>query len=322
MINLRLVLIFGLAAVLAVAWAAAFVIYRAAELNALVGPLEERDFDSLTVIAVGTGGGYENPERLGPSTGVAWGREIVLVDAGRGVAEALRHAGIPVRQPRTILLTNLLPLNTLGLDDLLYTGWLEDREDPLRVLGPPGTAALVEGLLAAHREGSRGLGHALPLNARGADIEVEEVGDGYLEELGNVIIRARGLPGGPVPALAWRFERGERRVVISGTGWGAENLADFAREADLLIHEAVFVPPPEDIENMGVIADPERLIREAALHTSIEDVGELATRARAQALMLVRMRPPPFYAFQIEAVVGQTYDGTLHLPEDGEEIVP
>jgi ribonuclease BN (tRNA processing enzyme) len=309
-------------AVIAMAWSAAFVIWRAAELGALVGPLEERHYPTLTVVAVGTGSGYENPERLGPITALAWGNNIILVDVGRGAAEALRHALIPVNQPQVILLTNLLPLNTLGLDDLLFTGWLEDRDEPLRLLGPPGTVAMVEGLLAAYAQGANALGRALPLSSLGSRIEVQEVDDGYTEELDGVAIQAGGLPGGELPALAWRFERGKSSVVVSGTGWAPDALVDFARDTDLLVHEAVFVPPPDDIEAAGVIADPQRLIREAELHTSIEDVGALATRAGAKQLALVRMRPPPFYAFQINAIVGQTYDGTILLPEDGDELTP
>ena len=37
-------------------------------------------------------------------------------------------------------LSSLLPENTVGLDDLLLTGWLDGREAPLRVVGPAGTA--------------------------------------------------------------------------------------------------------------------------------------------------------------------------------------
>ncbi|MDG2335526.1 MAG: hypothetical protein P8Q97_15010 [Myxococcota bacterium] len=320
--NLRLVLIFGLMAVIAIAWSASFVVLRAAELGALVGPLEERHFPSLTVVAVGTGSDYENPERLGPSTALAWGSNIVLVDAGRGLSEALRNSLIPVKQPRLILLSNVLPVNTVGLDDIIYTGWLEDREEPIRVLGPAGSTALIEGLLAAHAAGAQALGRALPLSAAGDRVQVEEVGDGYTEEIDGVRLTAGALPGGPLATLAWRFERGKRSVVVSGAGWAPEALAEFARDTDLLVHEAVFVPPPEDIEGAGIIADPERLIREAEFHTSIESVGGLATDARARQLALIRMRPPPFYNFQVKAIVGQSYDGTILIPEDGDELTP
>ena len=320
--NLRLVLIFGLMAVIAIAWSASFVVLRAAELGALVAPLEDRHFPALTVVAVGTGRDYETPERLGPSTALAWGSNIVLIDAGRGLSEALRKSAIPVKQPRLILLSNVLPVNTVGLDDLIYTGWLEERDEPLRVLGPPGTRALIEGLLAAHAGGAEALGRALPLPATGDRVQVEEVSGGYAEEIDGVGVSAGELPGGPLPTLAWRFERGKRSVVVSGAGWAPEALIEFARDTDLLVHEAVFVPRPEDIESAGVIADPERLIREAEFHTSIEAVGGLATQARARQLALIRMRPPPFYNFQITAIVGQTYDGSILVPEDGDELTP
>ena len=42
------------------------------------------------------------------------------MDAGRGVAEGLRLSKIPVSQPGTVLLTNLMPTNTQGLDDLIF----------------------------------------------------------------------------------------------------------------------------------------------------------------------------------------------------------
>lgn len=315
-------LLVALIAAVSISWISAFLLYDAAELVARAGPLDPREFESLTLVTAGTGSDYENPERLGPVMAVGWNKHVVLVDAGRGTTAALRKSAIPVNQPKLVLLTNLLPQNTVGLADLLYTGWLEGREQAIRVLGPPGTQLLVDNLRAAHRSGAKGLDDALALSKGGDEVVVKEVSGGYSEELDGVTIRAAELPGGPLPALAWRFERGRRTVVISGTGWGRDELIEFARGTDLLVHEAVFVPPPSDIEEFGVIADPERLRREAALHTPVQEVGELAAQAGARALVLVRLRPPPFYDIQLEAVVGQTYDGQLMLPEDGESIRP
>ena len=131
--------------ILVLAWLGAGVLWRAAELSEIVAPIDQQAFEELNVITVGTGNEYENPERHGPSTAIGLGHTIVLVDAGRGVAEGLRSARIPLDQPKLILLTNLLPLNTMGLDDLLFTGWLTPRTERLRVVGPRGTRALVEG---------------------------------------------------------------------------------------------------------------------------------------------------------------------------------
>jgi ribonuclease BN (tRNA processing enzyme) len=318
----RLLGLLLLAVVLSVGWVAAFVIYRAAEVGELVSPLETRRFERLTVIAVGTGGPYENPERLGPASALAWEENVWLVDAGRGLAEALRKAQIRVSQPQVVLLTNLLPLNTVGLDDLLLTGWLRERTQPLRVLGPPGTEELVEGLLRAHARGAAALGRALALPAGGDRIEVSEIGDGWSEEVDGVVVSAAALDGGPLPALAYRFERGRRSVVVSGTGWGEDALVRFATGANMLVHEAVYIPATEDLEDAGVVADPQRLEREAALHTALSEVGKLAQRAGVDSLVLVRLRPPPFFRLQVTSMVANDFDGSVLVPEDGAELQP
>ncbi len=309
--------------ILILAWVAAGVLWRAAEMAEIVAPLDKRTAVELEVVAVGTGNEYENPERLGPSTAIVAGETVVLVDAGRGIGEALRSAKIPVDQPGLVVLTNLLPLNTLGLDDLLFTGWLAPRTAPLRVVGPTGTRALVESLEAAHATGRDALGAGLALPAEGARIEVQEVGDGHTEEIGPLRIEARALPGGPLPTLAWRFSKGEHRVVVSGSGWGREELASFAANADALVHEAAYLPTPEELAGTGAeVPYPERLALEAKLHTSILDVGDLAREAQALRLVLVRLRPPPFFELQVRSLVANDYEGEIVVPEDGEVVYP
>jgi ribonuclease BN (tRNA processing enzyme) len=320
--NARLFLFLGLFIMVAIGWVAAFVIWRAAELGEEIAPLEPREFNVLTLVAAGTGSDRENPTRLGPTMAVAWGNRVVLVDAGRGVAESLRQAGIPVTQPDTVFLTNLLPENTIGLDDLITTGWLQDRQQALRVVGPRGTQKLVDGLLTAHRAGLDAMGRALPLPDAGREVDVVEVDTDYDEELDGVRVRAASLQGGPLAALAWRFDRGRHSIVLSGTGWGADDLVAFADRADLLVHDGVYVPPVESIEETGVDVSPERLEAERMIHTDLESVGRLASRARVEGLVLVRLRPPPFFNAQLESLVSQTFTGRLYIPTDGEEIVP
>ena len=320
--NARLILSGILFSFLALGWVGACVMLRAAEVGELVMPLEDRKFDALEVVTVGTGGPYENPERLGPVTAIGWDTHVLLVDAGRGTAEALRRSKIPVSQPRTILLTNLLPYNTMGLDDLLFTGWLVGREQGIQLIGPPGTRKFAKNLLAAHRAGSDAHGSSLNLPSEAIQLDVIEVGDGWSEERDGLKIRAGELRGGPTPGLAWRFERDGKSVLVAGTGWDSDTLVSLASGVDILVHEAVYVPPPEDIEDAGVIADPDRLRREAALHTSILDIGELASRARVGTLLLVRMRPPPFFALQVRMIVDDHFDGNIEVPNDGESFSP
>ena len=125
MTQLRVVaLLVGLAVVVA-SWALTCAAWQADRVVAGVAPLDPKRFDAFTLVTVGTGGAHANPDRLGPATALARGERIALVDAGRGLAEALRQARIPARQPDCVYLTNLLPENTAGLDDLLGGGFLQ-----------------------------------------------------------------------------------------------------------------------------------------------------------------------------------------------------
>jgi ribonuclease BN (tRNA processing enzyme) len=309
--------------ILILAWLGAGVLWRAAEMAEIVAPLDPQEFTELTVITVGTGNEYENPRRHGPSTAVGLGQRIVLVDAGRGIAEGLRSAKIPLDQPSLVVLTNLLPENVMGLDDLLFTGWLVPRKAPLRILGPPGTSAFIESLTQAYAPGRDALGAAIELPAAGGRVEVADVEDGYSEASEGLVIEARALPGGPMPTLAWRFTHGDQRVVISGSGWGEDALTSFAAGADVLVHEAAYLPTPAEVEGTGAeVADPERLVLEAKFHTPITEVGKLATRAQVGRLVLVRLRPPPFFDLQVRSIVANDFEGEIVVPEDGDTVFP
>jgi ribonuclease Z len=320
--NLRFVGFVLALGVVAACWALTCAAWRFDQVAEGVLPLEPRDFPRLTLLTLGTGGAYENPARGGPATAVALGRRVVLVDAGRGVAESLRAAKLPVAQPDTLLLTHLLPENTVGLDDLLLTGWFEGRATPLRVIGPPGTRALVEGLAAAHAGAIAALGSALELPRAGASATALEIEDGWSEMDGALSVRAAALPGGPLDARSYRFEASGRSIVVSGTGWAPDALVEFARGASVLVHEAAFVPGPEVARQLGIEAESERLRREAALHTGLADVGALAARAGVGTLVLVRLRPPPVYDLQITSLVDDSFDGRIAIPDDGDEITP
>lgn len=318
----RLILYGILAAVMAVSWASSCVIYRAAEIGDLVAPLDTRDFEHMAAVVVGSGSGFENPERMGPSIAIGWEKRLLLVDAGRGIAEALRTSRIPLSQTEAVLLTSLLPENTVGLDDLLLTGWRVPRKQPLRVYGPPGTQALCEAILQAHAIGIEAEGRSRGLPAEGAILTGFDVEPGFTVELDGLAIEAFDLPNGPIAALAWRFERNGQSMFVAGAGWAPDAVVSAAKDVDYLFHEAVIIPAAEDAEEAGILIDPELLRMEALLHTSLNDVGGIAERANAGTLVLVRMKPPPFYDFQITGAVAKTFSGDIVIAEDGEEITP
>jgi ribonuclease BN (tRNA processing enzyme) len=318
----RIASIFVVAAVAAMAWVLTCGAWRLEQEVDRVGPLDPRDYDRLTVIALGTGDRHENPERRGPSTGIGLGEQVALVDAGRAAADALRLARIPVRQPDTVYLTSLLPENVVGLDDLLLVGWMDGREAPVRIVGPVGTRALTDALMAAHRAGIAARAGSMGIRSPAPRFEAVEISGGFSEQIGELQVRAADLPGGPIEALAYRFEARGRSAVIAGTGWADAALIDLARGANLLVHEAVYTPSLEVAKQIELDVPADQLQRAAREHTAIADVGALAQRAGVETLVLVRMRPPPVYDLQITSVVDDTFDGRIVIPDDGDEITP
>jgi ribonuclease BN (tRNA processing enzyme) len=135
-------------------------------------------------------------------------------------------------------------------------------------------------------------------------------------------VRAGALPAGPIEAYAYRFEAEGRSAVVAGAGWAPEALIAFTRGAHVLVHEAAFIPDPETAAEIGVEEDPERLRREIALHTRLEEVGGLAQQAGVETLVLVRLRPPPVYDVQFTSEVNDSFDGAIIIPDDGDEITP
>jgi ribonuclease Z len=285
-------------------------------------PLAPRSFERLTVVTLGTGGAAEDHNRRGTAIAAGIGEEIVLVDAGRGVADALRAASIPVGQPAIVLLTSLLPENTVGLDDLLAAAWLAGRRAPVELVGPPGTAALAQAVAAQVAAGVVARSRALGDDPTPPSFAAREVTDGWQQMQGALALRAGALAGGPLPALAWRIEAGGRSAVVGGTGWDGPALEAFARGADLLLHDATHVPTPDEARAQGLAVDADRLLREAAVHTDFAEAGAIARRAEVGALVLIRLRQPPVFDLQITSRVDDEFDGPIAIADDGQEFIP
>lgn len=295
--------------------------FRYRELAEGIAWLPDRSFGQPVVIAAGTGATHENPSRLGPVTAVGVGPRVVLVDAGRGVAEALRRCSIPVAQPDTVLLTSLHPENTVGLDDLLLTGWNAPRPKPLRVLGPPGTRALAEAITASHAATVAALAEARGVNAAGARLEAVEVADGFRETQDGLEIGAAAMGATPLASFAYRFEAAERSWVVSGLNPDPEKLAALGTGATLLVGAGFYAQSVE----MGIEAgaeNAEQLRREAALQLPLQRLAEAAARAGVGTLLVTRLQPPPLFDEQYRTAVREQFTGNAVIAHECDEVAP
>jgi ribonuclease BN (tRNA processing enzyme) len=189
----------------------------------------------------------------------------------------------------------------------------------VRLVGPPGARALAERLMAAHAPGVKALGEAEARSDAPPRFETAEIEDGWKTEIEGIEIRAASQPGGPLPAFAYRFDAGTRSVVVSSVGWGQDALVALAKGAEVLVVEALH-RASIDAALEAEVGDKTRLQREVALHLATEDVGALAQRAGVHTVVLVRLRPPPLFAFQYTQIVGKTFSGRALVAADGDEI--
>ena len=92
------------------------------------------------------------------------------------------------------------------------------------------------------------------------------------------------------PAFAYRFETRDRTVVFSGDTRYYEPLATFAKGADVLVHEVMYLPA---LEKLIKTADNAPTLRDHLLrsHTTTEQVGKIAAAAGVKTLVLSHFVP-------------------------------
>jgi ribonuclease BN (tRNA processing enzyme) len=295
--------------------------WRFRELAEGIAWIPDRSFERPALVMAGTGATHENPNRLGPTTAVGFGSRIALVDAGRGVAEALRRCAIPVAQPDTVLLTSLAPENVVGLDDLALTRWNVPGRPPLRVVGPRGTRALVEAITAAHAKTVAALAEARGVDAAGARLEGVDAGADFEDARDGLAVRAAPVGDRPLASLAYRFEAAGRSFVVSGIRPDEEPLAALATGATTLVG-AGFYARSIDMAIEAGAENAEQLRREATLDLPLERLASIATRAGVGTLVATRLEPPPLFDEQFATAIREQFRGRAVIATECDEITP
>jgi ribonuclease Z len=206
--------------------------------------------DEMRVTLLGTGTPFPNAERFGSAILVEVAGKKLLFDCGRGVVIRLtqvRHGesvsqrtGVSPKEIDGLFLTHLHSDHVVGIPDLWLSGWFLGRSKPLRMWGPQGTSSMAKHLAQAFAFDIR-IRQAAPepLPAEGVEIDVKEIEQGEIYNDGSTRVSAFLVDHGTVkPAFGYRVDFAGKSVVISGDTKFCQNLVDFARGADCLIHVA------------------------------------------------------------------------------------
>ena len=199
----------------------------------------------MRVTILGSGTPRPDIHRFSQSILIESNGEKLLFDSGRGVTIRLNQANIGLGSINKVFLTHLHSDHIIGLPDLIMTGWIYQRRQPLYIYGPQGSKNLVKHLLLAFDEDIN-IRTVPPENHNKLNLstKVTEIKEGLVYQKGDLTVIAFEVDhgGGVKDAFGYKISNGDQTVVISGDTNYSENLIEYAKYCDLLIHEIADAP--------------------------------------------------------------------------------
>ncbi|UUU29345.1 MBL fold metallo-hydrolase [Streptomyces sp. CA-210063] len=279
----------------------------------------------MSLVLLGTNSGPPPlANRYGTSSALVINGRTYVVDCGRGAVTQYLRAGLSMPSLAGIFLTHLhadhivdyysFPLLSAGASGA------QGFRTPVSVYGPgpagiPSTVAGAPGPVPGTVEMTQLAGQAyaaaptffmtehigidpatlldvhdvLPPTAIGASATntAPTMRPFTVMENDDVKVSAILVPhGAAFPAYAYRFDTDHGSVVFSGDTAITLNTITLARNADVLVHEALY---PDGLASLGL---PQSLIDHIlATHTDVTELGRIAAEAGAGALVATHLSP-------------------------------
>lgn len=276
----------------------------------------------ITVTLLGTGSPRPSLQRFSQSILVEASNEKLLFDFGRGATIRLAEINVPAKAITAHFITHLHSDHTIGLPDVWLTGFLSSpyggRDTPMKIYGPKGTAALVQGLSAAYADEVRIRQEDEKVPVAGARLEAHEVDPGVIYERNGVRVTAFATPhdhAGVITAnYAYRIDCGRHSVVLSSDTVYNEKLAEFSKGVDLLLHEVAEIEP-------GMLQQFPRFAEVLAHHTTATEAGRIFSIAKPRLaaythIIVVQAGGGERDVSVLKPLTRKTYAGPLVLGED------
>ncbi len=245
------------------------------------------------LILLGVGGGPRPRKAVSaPAQVIVVDGAAYVVDCGDGVARQLVSAAVPLINLRHIFLTHQHSDHNADYGNLLLLAWAAGLQSRVDTWGPPPLAEMTRLFFELN---------AFDINTRIADEgrrslaplvhPHEVVKGGLVMQDDRVKVTAALVDHPPIKnAFAYRFDTADRSIVVSGDTAMSKNLIALATGADVLVHEAMWVPAVDrivaNVPNASTLK--EHII---ASHTSAEDCGRVAAAAGVKTLVLSHLVP-------------------------------
>ncbi len=268
----------------------------------------------MKIVFLGTGGTYPSKHRNVTSVALQMPGEVLMFDCGEGTQRQLMHSSVSFMKISRIFITHLHADHFLGLPGLIQSMSLNGREEQLSIYGPQGTAENVRAMLGlghfncAYSVVARDLEDTETLDFGGyvvraapADHTVPALAFSVEEKprTGRFDLtkaKALGVPEGPLfrrlqegksvtvkrtevrPDQVMGPARRGRKFVYTGDTRPSDALVEFARDADVLVHDCTV-----DSKHAALASE--------FGHSTAAGAATVAKRAGVRRLFLVHFSP-------------------------------
>jgi len=233
------------------------------------------------------GGGRSNPSTLLMINDVPY-----VVDCGAGTSRQLVAAGVPLNRLRYLFFTHLHSDHMLDYGSVVYNGWATGLHTRVDAYGPPPlkhtTQAFWEYVKFDVNTRIEDEGRPDP---RPLLVANEFDAPGIVMQNEDVRVTAATVIHPPIKhAYAFRFDSKDRSIVLSGDTHYASELIALAKDADVLVHEVLYLP---NLDKLLARVPNAATLRKHLVdsHTVTEDVGRVAAQAQVKTLVLSHFVP-------------------------------
>lgn len=288
--------------------------------NSTVAFARGSDKPRTRIVFLGTKGGPRvETGRSNPANLVEVNGTRFVIDCGMGVSHQLAKAGIPLPSIKYIFISHHHSDHNLEYGNLVYNAWATGLSTPIHSFGPSGLVRMTSTYWELNRFDieTRIADEGRP-DVRKLLIAKDITEDGVVLKTDDVTVTAFRTPHPPITNnFAYKFTTQDGVIVFSSDTDYNPKLAEFAKGADVLVHEALYAPFVDKlvarVKNGATLG--KHLLES---HTTTEDVGKIAAAAGVKLLVLSHLVPGDIDVTDEQWIAGvrKNYSGKVIVAKD------